>query len=234
MAPETVSLRFPRRAASAVTVSSRCASHTFTRRRNWDCFWETIRCSLSQQLLTERTHVNSKVEKKNTIAGRFKEVRKLLGLTQAKLAEQLDLSRNYVAKIEAGIQEPSTRTANALESLRVAFENTQSTKGVDHALSDRPQTEYRKFGKANEVEVPDQASYGSSKSLAAEARRHLEELLVAAQHDPRRIGWIIEQMREHLALPRNWKQPVLNDPVRVILPSQTAPLANPSQRSQSA
>lgn len=71
-------------------------------------------------MLTESTPVNSKVEKKNiSAAERFREVRSRLGITQQRLADELLLTRNYIAKIESGLQEPSPRALMALESLRV-------------------------------------------------------------------------------------------------------------------
>ena len=48
-------------------------------------------------------------------------------LTQQQLAEKLLLTRNYIAKIESDAQEPAARVVRDLESLRVAFENSEST-----------------------------------------------------------------------------------------------------------
>ena len=41
---------------------------------------------------------------------RIKQVRKAAGLTQGEFAEQISLSRNYIAMIEIGQREPSERT----------------------------------------------------------------------------------------------------------------------------
>ena len=41
---------------------------------------------------------------------RFKELRETLSLTQQKLADRLDISRNFVAQIEMGSKIPSERT----------------------------------------------------------------------------------------------------------------------------
>lgn len=41
---------------------------------------------------------------------RIKQIRKAAGLTQGEFAEQISLSRNYIAMIEIGRREPSERT----------------------------------------------------------------------------------------------------------------------------
>lgn len=41
---------------------------------------------------------------------RFKSLRKSLGLTQAKFAESIGMSQNFIAQIEIGTKEPSDRT----------------------------------------------------------------------------------------------------------------------------
>lgn len=41
---------------------------------------------------------------------RIKQIRKAAGLTQGEFAEQISLSRNYIAMIEIGQREPSERT----------------------------------------------------------------------------------------------------------------------------
>lgn len=52
---------------------------------------------------------------KMTIAERFLKLRKILGLTQERLAGFLSLNRSFLAQIEAGIRKPSPRTLMVLE-----------------------------------------------------------------------------------------------------------------------
>lgn len=77
-----------------------------------------------------------------------------------------------------------------------------------------------------------QAPYGATETLAEEARRHLDELLVSAGSDPRKLGWIIEQLRQHLAIPAGWQNPRL---ARIEPKTATGQrLPNPSHQSRSA
>lgn len=57
------------------------------------------------------------MEKINKTADRFRKVRADLGITQQQMADRLMLSRNFIAKIESGLAEPSARTLSSLESL---------------------------------------------------------------------------------------------------------------------
>jgi hypothetical protein len=45
----------------------------------------------------------------------------------------------------------------------------------------------------------------ASGELLTKARRHFEELLLAAKGEHQRLGWIVEQMTEHLAIPKHWR-----------------------------
>lgn len=185
-------------------------------------------------MLTESTPVNSKVEKKNNSAAeRFREVRSRLGFTQQRLADELLLTRNYIAKIESGIQEPSPRALMALESLRVRL--VHKTEQPMHT-----------------AEAPGVIGNAPSE-IVEEIEHHHAALLLAAENDPMRLGWIREQQRAHLEIPEHWKtqRPVAekgrrkSSPgpmVEVTLPSQTQtlstetglPIPNPSRRVRSA
>lgn len=81
----------------------------------------------------ENNESTTKVEKKNTAAEQFREVRAALGLTQLGLAGRLSLSRNYIAKIESGDKTPSVRVLQALHALKLAFVypgNTRNEEGL--------------------------------------------------------------------------------------------------------
>lgn len=129
-------------------------------------------------------------KKNNPIASRFRAVRKELGFTQQQLADELLMSRNYIAKIEAGIQQPGDRVMPALESLRVRLSNNRRADSVDRFT---PVSEAR-------------AAYGDIPDIVAEIERHHVAVLAAAGRDPVRLGWIREQQRAHLAIPAHWDE----------------------------
>ena len=74
----------------------------------------------------------------------------------------------------------------------------------------------------------------SDTPLETEIRSIMAELIAAANGDPTRLGWILEQMREHLTAPKHWKRHPRDEVVRVTLPSQKVQYPNPSRHSQSA
>ena len=163
-------------------------------------------------MLTESTPVNTKVEKKNNpTAARFREVRRELGFTQQQLADELLMSRNYIAKIEAGIQEPGPRALVALESLRVRLVNKSTPAEHSHAVAE------------------DQAPYGDAAQIEQGVRRDFEKCVSAAEGDVQRLHWIGEQVKEHLAVPAHWKAK-RGGMVRVTLPSQTMALSTETGR----
>lgn len=151
--------------------------------------------------------VNNQVEKSHKIGERFREVRRILGLTQQQLAERLFLTRNYVAKIETGAKEPSVRSIRALESLLVSSEYKQAEAGVHE----------------------DQES---TDTLVAEIRHFLEAAIAGAAGDKRKLAWILEQLRRHVSPAEHWRGK--DGPlVRVNLPSQSArPAPSASPRTQ--
>lgn len=147
-------------------------------------------------------------------------MRAQLGFTQQKLADELLLTRNYVAKIEAGLQEPSPRAMMALESLRVQLSNTAQpeTSALEESAGE----------------------YKISPKLVGEINDHHAALLRAANNNSERLAWIREQQRAHLPIPEHWKK---SGPlIRVTTPSQTQDLSSetglpvpaPSRRARSA
>jgi transcriptional regulator with XRE-family HTH domain len=109
------------------------------------------------------------------------------GLTQAELAARLLVSRNYISQIEADLKEPSKRLRAQMEALL-----TESAKQPADKVS-------------SQIEENSQAPYGSADALRAEVRRHFEERLAEANDDPVRLGWLLQQMREYLRRPSDWK-----------------------------
>ena len=179
----------------------------------------------------ESTHVDlinirqqRKVDSVNNIAGRFKAVRKLLGLTQQGLADELLMSRNYIAKIEAGIQEPGPRVLVALEAARVRLVN-------------------KPIAPSGSMVEEEQAAYGATQTIASELERKFSTLLALADGDPERLHWIAVQMKEHLVPPKSWRsRRSASGMVRVTLPSQTTllstetglPVPSPSRPARQA
>lgn len=50
-----------------------------------------------------------------------------------------------------------------------------------------------------------QVTYGTPQAMEAEARGHIEKLILAAKGQPARLGWIVEQLKEHAEIPKNWR-----------------------------
>lgn len=65
---------------------------------------------------------------------------------------------------------------------------------------------------------------GSAEQIRAEIRHHVDELLVAAGDDLKRLGWIAEQLQSHVTRPVRWKRGPLVVPV--VTPSQTQDLSS--------
>ncbi|MCX6951170.1 MAG: helix-turn-helix transcriptional regulator [Verrucomicrobia bacterium] len=155
-----------------------------------------------------------KVEKKNiSPANRFKAVREQLGFTQQKLADALLLTRNYIAKIEAGIQAPSPRTVMALETLRVSLINNPN----------QPTDGGAALGGGASAPVPAKPDTRTPSELVRALRVEFDALLASTDHLPQRLHWLSEQMKEHLAVPKSWAGRPRG--VHVTLPSQTAALS---------
>lgn len=70
-------------------------------------------------------------------------------------------------------------------------------------------------------------------ALEQAARRHFEDVIAAAKSEPARLGWIVEQLQAHVAIPPHWRGGVRLG--RITPQSETAqPLPIPSRRSRSA
>lgn len=67
---------------------------------------------------------------KRKLGERISELRKILGLTQEKLAELSDLSPNFIGSIERGIKTPQVKTLERIaKSLEVEVEDLFDFKG---------------------------------------------------------------------------------------------------------
>jgi len=59
--------------------------------------------------------------------------------------------------------------------------------------------------------------YGTADALRREIDQHNAALLIASKEDPARLGWIREQQKAHLAIPKHW---VTNEEINRIVHEQ--------------
>lgn len=121
------------------------------------------------------------MDKKNIVGDRFRAVREQLGITQKKLGERLLISRNYVAKIESGAQEPSARIVRDLEGLLVDPVNKPST------FLEETQEAFGRKGNPGTALLAD-----------------FEGMIVAAGTNRDRLGWLRVQLDQMRVTTRTW------------------------------
>lgn len=83
--------------------------------------------------------------------------------------------------------------------------------------------------------------YDGPRDTVEEIEHHHQSLLLAADGDPVRLGWIREQQRAHLAIPAHWQSKgsgitrVYDRAQKTALSTHTGlPVPGPSQRTRSA
>lgn len=143
------------------------------------------------------------MDKENNIAERFRTIRRELDLTQDQLAKRLLISRNYVAKIEAGLQEPAVRLVRDLEALRVDSVNKASTSTIEEGRQ-------QKYGERSPPSAPLQGQApmrinpGFEPPQAHPTRAMVEEYirryLDAAEKIPGGIPHAMIELRKHLRI----------------------------------
>jgi transcriptional regulator with XRE-family HTH domain len=120
-----------------------------------------------------------------------KRIRSAARISQQELADRLLVSRNYISLIESGKKAASVRLLSAMRQLAASVDKVSAphpeSPPVGPLLAEGPQ-----------------ASYGSSVTMRREIEQHNHDLLIAAKDDPRRLGWIREQQKAHLAVPPHW------------------------------
>jgi len=139
------------------------------------------------------------VEKKNTVPDRFRQIRGQLGLTQQQLADRLFLSRNYIAKIESGVQEPSARVLRDLELLRVDSGNSAS---LQHHYRDSGSREAPPVGMVEERTSPmvDPRFQPRSDPTPQMCFDHFQRFLALAAEQPGGVGYTWHQLQKHFPL----------------------------------
>ena len=137
------------------------------------------------------------MEKKSTPAELSRAIRSALGLTQSELATRLLLSRNYISHIEAGLKSPSVRILVQMEAM------------LSEATSRGGPSEHSNAGAVEEPQAPYLPSGAGGLSdpalaITEEIQAKVCAVVTAANGDPSRLGWINEQLAQHLRPPAHW------------------------------
>lgn len=150
-------------------------------------------------------------------AERLLELRRQLGLDQEGLAAQLMVSRSYLSQLENG-REPSLKLLELIRRLESECEHrtVHSVNAVEE-----PQAPY----------LPSGAGGFSDAALAIteKIQARLFEVVSAANGDPVKLGWIHEQLAQHLRPPAHWPTvtPHAGPATGIVVPAERA---QPHQR----
>ncbi len=142
----------------------------------------------------------SKSDSVHKYSARFREVRTLLGLTQAELGEKLFVSQNYIAQIESGRRTtPSMQLLNALESLAVSIDPVNKSTRTDTVK--KGVNEYRETGSGRSLKIeeansisdpvvaPRYPSADRSPSTRADVEEYMKLLIEAASNSGNPNAW---------------------------------------------
>lgn len=147
------------------------------------------------------------MEKKSTPAELSRALRRAMGgITQSELATKLLLSRNYISHIEAGIKLPSIRILAQMEAML-----TEATS--EGARSEQSAATGSSFaGVVEESQSPYLASGSgglsdSALDITEQIQTKVRAVVRAADGDASRLGWINEQLAQHLRPPAHWPKP---------------------------
>lgn len=127
---------------------------------------------------------------KNSLRDRLQAAQKHLRLTGTQLAAGLRITPEWLSRIYTGKAEGSS-------DLELRLDAFLTQKGIDprSILEIEP---------TSIAEDSPQAPYGTAQTLRAEAYELMDEVLEAAGDDLTRIGWVIVQLKTHLAIPAPW------------------------------
>lgn len=80
-----------------------------------------------------------------------------------------------------------------------------------HGITEEPELPAEKTEVPQAADTPPlvvnegpQAPYGSAEAIERDLRKHFEEVLQDARGDPVRLGWMMQQLIEHLSPPKSW------------------------------
>lgn len=138
----------------------------------------------------------------------------------------LGVTREWISKLENGREEFS-------EFIQMKMDAVEKN-GVTQLHKQVWETSER-------VEEPSPTPQGAPRDTLQEIDNHHQRLLLAADGDPVRLGWIREQQRAHLAIPAHWQSKgsgitrVYDRAQKTALSTHTGlPVPGPSQRTRSA
>lgn len=128
---------------------------------------------------------------------RVKALRKAAGMSQAEFAKKLFLSRGLLNGIETGREKtPSpwiVQQIDLLEQVGVQLLNKLGDGQSVHSMRPSIRLVHEAQGPIDEFD-----------ELREAIRAGLERTIEAAGNSRDRLGWILEQTREHLAAPKSW------------------------------
>ena len=170
------------------------------------------------------------MEKKSTPAELSRALRRAMGgITQSELATKLLLSRNYISHIEAGIKLPSIRILAQMEAMLTEATSPGAQKqhlplGPEQPLGDveEPPAPYLPSGAGGLSD--------SALAITEQIQAKVFSVVRAANGDPSRLGWINEQLDQHLRPPATW--PKVGPKPALDLPPLTSGPARPQPARQ--
>ena len=128
-------------------------------------------------------------------AERLLELRRQLGLDQEGLAAQLMVSRSYLSQLENG-REPSLKLLELIRRLEAECEHrtVHSVNAVEES-----QAPYLASGSGGLSD--------SALEITEQIQTKVRAVVRAADGDASRLGWINEQLAQHLRPPAHWPKP---------------------------
>lgn len=151
-------------------------------------------------------------------AERLLELRRQLGLDQEGLAAQLMVSRSYLSQLENG-REPSLKLLELIRRLEAECEHrtVHSVNAVEE-----PPAPYLPSGAGGLSD--------SALAITEQIQSKVFAVVRAANGDPSRLGWINEQLDQHLRPPATW--PKVAPKPALDLPPLTSSSARPQPARQ--
>lgn len=144
-----------------------------------------------------------------TLSDRLKDAQTRLGLTAAQLARDLKITPEWLSKII------NKRVAGS-EDIGLRLDALYRSRGIEPASTSIVEVN-PSYGAA----APSPS--GSVAVIRRAAREHFEALLASAGNDVTRMGWIHEQLAQHLQIPAGWRASAVPGGFRVDRPVHEKP-----------
>lgn len=133
---------------------------------------------------------------------RIKEAQRLLDLNNRQMSSELRVSEFWLSKVLNGHRPPSADLMLRLDDL-VRRKGVVLTTNYDaHAVMEVADQSTH-YGRDNPPSKADQRQ--AAGDLSNKIRAHVDSLLRAAGADVQRLGWIAEQLRQHVSEPTSWR-----------------------------